>query len=634
MPPVTLPSRRSVSRSVLLAALLGVVISALTGEAEAKDARPLVTFDLTPTDGYDLSTAAGKNNNWAEVHLVAALQGIVNRKEPQLYVTYVSDDAKRPGWIDRFWLDHLRAPGGWLETRPLVPADSLEALVSRFRDRIKGVVLYDLRVPATSNVASTAAGCEDLLPIPFDPTPGSVYDRLVVRGPRLPVMLRLLKDDGAALFTGSETGSAKCDAYLWAKRRYLDTGRCDAARLAYYLDAWWLQKPHKARPNCHSLSNHDYFIARKAFFFDLSPWDDEAPQDDPAQPLGTDYRTLTVLLRAAYDRTRGRQMIHVGGFVPWAWKYTQTAGGRQGDVASEWQYGAILSCYNAYMDADALGLNAMANASVFRHFPLKRRYAQPKPTAASLRADGFLDAAGTVVPRTYVSFYVGDYDAAAWLYQRLPTLWRDPARGTVPLGWAFNPNLADRFPVGMDWARRTATPEDAFIAGDSGAGYLNPGNLDRDRVHSHLPSGLSVWEKHCARYYRQWDISMTGFVIDGFAPPMSAEALAAYARFSPDGFAAQKLPRAQGLVPGSLTPFLTMSSDMPNGHETDEAVSRIRKRLDADSGDGPHFHLFRTILWTPTQHKALFDRVNALPDVVVVDPYTLTALLRETLKRR
>jgi hypothetical protein len=184
----------------------------------------------------------------------------------------------------------------------------------------------------------------------------------------------------------------------------------------------------------------------------------------------------------------------------------------------------------------------------------------------------------------------------------------------------------------MDWARRTATPNDHFIAGDSGAGYLNPGNLDRDRVHSHLPSGISTWEKHCRKYYTQWDITMTGFVIDGFAPPMSPESLASYARFSPDGFAAQKLPAPKGLVSGTDTPFLTMSSDMPNGHETDEAITRIVKRLDADAGADPHFYLFRTILWTPAQHKALIDRVNTLPNVTVVDPHTLTSLLRETLK--
>ncbi|MBV9849128.1 MAG: hypothetical protein JO250_05505, partial [Armatimonadetes bacterium] len=311
--------------------------------------------------------------------------------------------------------------------------------------------------------------------------------------------------------------------------------------------------------------------------------------------------------------------------------YTQTAGGRHGDVATEWRYAAILSCYNAYMDADALGLNAMANASVFSLFPLKPRYTQPKPSPADWVKAGYLDAAGRVVPETYVTFYVGDYDSAAWLYQRLPSLWDDPARGAVPLGWAFDPNLSDRFPVGFDWVHRTATPNDHFIAGDSGAGYLNPGFLDGDRPFSHLPSGLPTWEEHCTKYYQQWDISLTGFIIDGDARPMSDATRAAYARFSPDGLVAQKLPSYQGLIANTQTPYLTMNDDMPNGDQTDEALARIQARLAADKGDGPHFHIFRTILWSPTQHQKLFARLQALPHVRVVDPYTLMGLLRRHL---
>jgi hypothetical protein len=588
----------------------------------------MLLYDLTPTDRYDLRTERGKNDAWAEVHLVAALQGIANRNRPTVYALYVTDDSSRPGKIDRFWLDHIRAPGAWLAGEQFRPVAGIEALVAAVRPAIKGVVLYDLSVPATSNVASTAAGCEDLLPIPYDPAPGSVYDRLVVHGPRLPVKLRLLRDDNRPLFTGAESGSAKCDAYLFAKRRYLDTGRCDPTKLAYYIDSHWLTAPLKSAPNTHGLSNHDYFVSRRAFFFDLSPWDDEPPGDDPRQPIGADFRTLCALLRTAWERTRGREMIGVGGFIPWAWKYTQTAGSRHGDVATEWRYAAILSCYNAYMDADALSLNAMANASVFTHFPLKTRYPQAKPTLADAVRAGYREASGAVKPKTFLSFYVGDYDSTAWLYQRLPTLWNDPARGSVGLGWAFNPNLADRFPVGMDWARRTATPNDHFVSGDSGAGYLNPGNLDGARPFSRLPSGVAVWERHCRRAYAQWDISLTGFVIDGDAPAMSAETLAAYARFSPDGIVAQKLPATEGVLPGTQTPFLTMGPDMAEGDRLEEAVRRIDAALAGDRGDGAHFHLFRTILWTPTQHRALFQRLRNRPDVEIVDPYTLLGLIR------
>ena len=163
-----------------------------------------------------------------------------------------------------------------------------------------------------------------------------------------------------------------------------------------------------------------------------------------------------------------------------------------------------------------------------------------------------------------------------------------------------------------------------------GAGYLNPGNLDGDRPFSRLPSGLETWEAHCRRYYEQWDISLTGFVIDGDVRPMSAEALAAYARFSPDGIVAQKLPSYSGLVPGTQTPYLVMGSDMPNPDQTDEAVRRIESRLTEDTGAGPHFHIFRTILWSPADHQKLFLRLQSIAAIRVVDPYTLMALLRRS----
>ena len=37
-------------------------------------------------------------------------------------------------------------------------------------------------------------------------------------------------------------------------------------------------------------------MANKAFFVDLSIWGDEAPIDDPTQPIGTDRRTLLAIL--------------------------------------------------------------------------------------------------------------------------------------------------------------------------------------------------------------------------------------------------------------------------------------------------------------------------------------------------
>jgi len=601
----------------------------------------IYTYDMTPVRDYDPSKADQRNNAWAELHAVAALQGLVNRRTAKLYVTFVTNRADSPGNIDQFWLSLMHSGDGWIAHNPLEPVGSLEDLVQKFRSDFQGVVLYDLNVPATSNVASTVAGCDNLLPVAYDTTPGSVYERVVAGGPQLPVKVRLINEDGSSMFTGAQTGSAKCDAYLWAKEQYLDTGKCDPSLLAFYPDYWCLSGglKHDTVPyERYALTNHDYFIARRAFFFDLSPWADERPQDDPHQPLGVDYRTLRTILQSANKRIERNAelggdinppMIHVGGFVPWAWKYTDIAkGSTHGGVAAEWRFAAIISCFNGYMDADALAINAMANASFFSHYPLKTTYPQKLPGLDDWIRKGYLTKSGRVLPWTFVTFYSGDYDSAAWIYQKLPTLWTDPVRGTIPIGWAFNPNLADRFPLGFDWVRRTASTSDYFLAGDSGAGYINPGYLDGNRTFSGLPSGLGRWEAHCAADYKKFDISMTGFIIDGDAPPSSPETLAAYSRFSPDGIVVHKLATPYGLIPNSTTPCIKMEDTLPAPDKDDKAFKIVQRKVDADQGSGPHFHIFRTILWSPSQDAKFYQHIETLGNVVVVDPYTFMAILK------
>ena len=70
---------------------------------------------------------------------------------------------------------------------------------------INGAVVYDPKVYATSNVASTVAGVENLLPIRFDPVPDSLYSQLVTGGPKLAVKVWLVNADGSSRFTGRGT---------------------------------------------------------------------------------------------------------------------------------------------------------------------------------------------------------------------------------------------------------------------------------------------------------------------------------------------------------------------------------------------------------------------------------------------
>lgn len=597
---------------------------------------PIGLFDLEPLHAVDLSDAAARRRVWDETYLVAALQGLVNRDAPRLYLFFTRLWGTA---TDRFWLDRLSEPfpdgaAGWLENRPRRQFESLDVLLAHYKGFYRGAVIYDERVPATCNLAATVAGVENLLPVRYDPSPESLYTRLIFdeNGPRLKPLVRLLTDDNEPMFTGSgtipdtnlpSTGSAKADAYYWLIERCVKTGRCDTRYAGYYIDAWWLTKPNSLQNAL--LSNRDYFIAKRGFFFDLSPWEDEAPVDDPRQTPGTDFTAFCALLRAAYERNAGKAMLHVGGFTPWDTKYTDhpNSGGRHEAVPTEWRHAEILSCFNAYMDADALGMGAMANASFFAHFPLAERYAQPRPTLDDLKARGLLDENGRPADKTFVMIYVGDYDSAAWIYQSAPIFWSDEARGTVPVGWAFNPNLSDRFAAGFDYLRRTASENDSFIAGDSGAGYLNPTYLIEPRKYSGLPSGLDVWTAHCQKYYDRFDLGVTGFIIDGFAPDTNETVRKAYARFSSEGIVQHRGGRS-GVTDGM--PWTTMKSDL-----SDPRSGAERILADTQSG-GSQFLVYRTILWSPTKIKKMYERVladeNAGKRVVFVDPYSFFLLLK------
>jgi len=401
-------------------------------------------YDLRYTLDIDLDRRDQVHMAWDHCHAVAALQGLANRQGPALYVRFTDSQHRRRN-IDDFWLARLSGPGQWLEGKKVERVATIVDLVEQFRSCLDGVVLYDPNVAATSNVASTVAGAERLLPIRYDPAEGSLYRTLVRGGPRLPVKCWLVHRDGTSLFTGqgdipglhrASTGSAKCDAYLWMKHKFLDAGKCNGAYGAYYLDQYWMTKPRNAVLNHHCLTNHDFFVAQKAFFFDLGIWGDELPVDDPSQPLGTDVETLKELLLSAYHHGGRDAMVHIGGFVPWAYKYTShgTAGGRHAPVPTEWEYGKIISAYNGFMDADAISYGAMANASFFMHFPLRKEYPQHWVSRDELLARGYLNRDGEInfEGREFLIFYVGDYDCAAWLYQRMMDIWDDPARGQIP----------------------------------------------------------------------------------------------------------------------------------------------------------------------------------------------------------
>ena len=565
----------------------------------------VVWLDLTRWDNVNAKDAALMERMWDVLHVSATLQGIVNREAPVLYLDYVKADGFK---TDEYWWTKYSAPGEWLAGREQVKTTDPVKACELLRDRFGGLVVYDPKVPATSCIASMIAGVEDLVAVRYDTSSGSCYSRLVEMG--IPVKVWLVEQDGTSKF------KSKTEAYRWAIDQYLKTRRCNTAYAGYYIDQYWLKNPGAAAINHHLLSNHDFFVSKRAFFFDLSPWPDEVATDDPAGAVGGDYETLKEILLECYrQNNNGESFCHIGGFPAWAWKYTNYGGvgGKHTPVETEWKFAEIIGEYNAFKDADAINYGALANASFWQHFPLRASYPQAWTTRKSLQDKGYLDASGRVDrSKRYILMYVGDYDAASWIYQTTPSLWDSPQRGKVPMMWSVSPILARRAPQVMHYLWTTATENDYFAAADNGAGYLNPGSLEEPRAISGLPDGMAQWARHCKPWYEQWGITVTGFIIDGNAKGMSQKGFKAYAGFSPNGIVPQKVADYISSVDGM--PILRAGGS-PNRERPEEEADVIRNTC-KEHPDRP-FYWFRSILKSPAWYvsvKALLDQSN--PEIV------------------
>jgi hypothetical protein len=188
----------------------------------------IVEYDIAYTD------ALSRTDAFEHTQLVSTLSGLVNRDGPLIFTPYSSGTGYAN--TDIMWKNYSLQQGQWLEgaafeSMPSGPGE-IGTLVSRYRSHVQGVVLYDINVPATSNVASTICGVENLLPVAFNPSTSnaSVY-RQLVEVLKLKVVVNLVNK-----FNGSVTGSSKCDAYLWAKEQYLDSNKSNPTLLAYYVD--------------------------------------------------------------------------------------------------------------------------------------------------------------------------------------------------------------------------------------------------------------------------------------------------------------------------------------------------------------------------------------------------------------
>jgi hypothetical protein len=121
-------------------------------------------------------------------------------------------------------------------------------------------------------------------------------------------------------------------------------------------------------------------------------------------------------------------------------------------------------------------------------------------------------------------------------------------------------------------------------------------------------------------------LTVTGFVIDGYAPGLSKEGLDCYARFSPNGIVPQKIPLT--LLHGDM-PVLRADYDVNQGNPED-AVRMILERIKVRP---IRFHWFRNILKSPGWYGRVVEGLKkAKPNIEVLDGPTFFELYRIYLR--
>lgn len=541
---------------------------------------------------YELGSA-GEAKAYDEALAVACLQGIINRNAPRLYVLSAAN--ARPG----YWLDLFSKEGQWLSRRERVQVAGLHDLVKLAGEDVKGVVLWDPEVPATVNVATTIAGVRDAIVLSPELAEQCLPEW------RLPVL-----EDLRGRFDGSLTGSKKNDAYRWAIREYLAKGLCSAHLLCLFEDAC----STRAGGDTAYVVTRDWAIRNRAFVFDLSPWGDEVPKDDPEQPLGTDLATYRMILEETLEQSAGKCMTELTGFFAF-WKYSNIEGyaSRHEPVPTEWETVYLISPYNCYQN------------TISSHCFNQSLHSQAPFTGLKQRRPPLRDK---VEEKAYVCFLMADYDSATPLYDFLPRHWEDARRGEIPLAWGINPSLIETYPDVISHFFATASEGDFFTSDASAAGYFNPNRIE--------PRYLPLFVQHNKQFFNAADMTIAPMVLDWDAPTPAVKD--AFARFAPDGFATivmdlhetgGKLPEPHVWKGMPVVELINNTCNFANAQQTADAMfGAIRDRGDKRPG----FYFFRIVWVSPTDvlnSLEVFRRDHPEVPIEVLDPYNFFALFKK-----
>ncbi len=403
----------------------------------------------------------------------AALQGLINRSGPKIYLDYgIYDDpdARRTNEVffdDELWFGKYRSLLGNQDQRNLeeyrqryqltiTKETDLIGFISKHRESISGLVIWDEDLPDTANIAVMLAGLEGLLPVTF-----SLAQQVGSLG-------LMVKEDLRGRW------SDRVGLYQWAFDNLFR--RCKSGVVACVEPEW--QRPEFI----------DYLVQNQIFTYSLA-----------SGAKGAGHTLLMLLafgppiirelifglrLDGCLRRYALRQMGKISGETALANRIQKAVKGEP--------YPTIFGWHTRRDDELSFMFQLSANGLRLVPSHLGGNYSfHSKLKASGIRQKSRRQAAELDPEGIYLTFTLSDGDQLMMMHTGELGNWYHPARGKVPFNWEVQPLLAELAPGLLEKYISSATENDCLVAGPSGAGYIVP------PLAPHLAKYMDETDKIC-----------------------------------------------------------------------------------------------------------------------------------------
>jgi hypothetical protein len=401
---------------------------------------------------------------------MTTMTGVINSQKPQVYLLSSGDAA--------FWLQEVFAQIPH-DVSPDTGNAALGALLNKYASSIQGIIIYDPNSIDSINIASMLAGQRDGMVV-------SPAQASALGGPpyQLPVMadLRVYQ------------WKNRIQAYTWAERNLLKNAATNliagmdpkiSGALRSFLVAtrtfiYWLDAT-KCIPDVFNGWISERGLMQRIFSaFPAGTTHLGWFIDEPKGVKLTSQRAMPVLASDYFENLEvwtSVQNVH-------------TSSATDLEIVKD-NVGTGLAPSDAF-PSDALDLSPSSASgstlsSVQGLAPSSAFEAAPSPALGPSLAPAFqLENASIGAPKAYVSFTISDGDNLQYDQHRMAGLWKDPVRGSIPIGWTISPSLLQSAPSLSAYYMSTASPNDELIAGPSGEGYIYPSDWPQEQLPAFL----------------------------------------------------------------------------------------------------------------------------------------------------